>query len=195
MALGRYARGRRQPVVRPCARRRTGSPARARGRAGSRRSARRPRRPGCAARPASGARGRRRSRSARQRGAAAARRPRRRSALPAAAARRPRRPAPAARRAARRRRRGSVSVKTLPSPGALCTVMSPPSRRARSREIDRPRPVPPYLRCVLPSAWRKASKMTPAGAAAMPMPVSRTANDDVAVAGGGHAQRDLARAR
>ena len=43
--------------------------------------------------------------------------------------------------------------------GLLATVMSPPSRRARSREIDRPRPVPPYLRCVLPSACRNASKM------------------------------------
>jgi hypothetical protein len=39
--------------------------------------------------------------------------------------------------------------------------MSPPSRRARSREIDSPSPVPPYLRCVLPSACRNASKMTP----------------------------------
>ena len=55
--------------------------------------------------------------------------------------------------------------------------MSPPSRRARSREIDSPRPVPPYLRCVLPSAWRKASKMTCCWCGGMPMPVSRTAND------------------
>ena len=63
----------------------------------------------------------------------------------------------------------------LPSPGSLSTWISPPSRRAISRQIDRPRPVPPYLRLVVPSACRNASKMTSSLSAAMPMPVSITA--------------------
>jgi hypothetical protein len=40
-------------------------------------------------------------------------------------------------------RSGSSKVKVLPSPGTLLTVMEPPSNPARSREMDRPRPVPP----------------------------------------------------
>ena len=41
--------------------------------------------------------------------------------------------------------------------------------------MDRPRPVPPYLRLVLPSACRKASKMVPGFSSGMPMPMSCTA--------------------
>ncbi len=67
---------------------------------------------------------------------------------------------------------GNVSVKVLPWPGMLCTAIAPPSRLRRSREIDRPRPVPPYRRLVVPSAWRKASKMTSCWSGGMPMPVS-----------------------
>ncbi len=74
---------------------------------------------------------------------------------------------------------GTMSVKTLPSPGTLCTVRVPPRRCARSRDIDRPSPVPPYLRWVLPSAWRKASKIRACWWGGMPMPVSFTANDSV----------------
>src|SRR4051812_6417071 len=47
---------------------------------------------------------------------------------------------------------GSKSVNTLPCPGVLLTLIEPPSKVARSREIDKPRPVPPYLRLVVPSA-------------------------------------------
>ena len=43
--------------------------------------------------------------------------------------------------------------------GALCKRISPPSSRASSRLIERPRPVPPYLRLVVPSACWNASKM------------------------------------
>ena len=39
--------------------------------------------------------------------------------------------------------RGMVSVKVLPLPNVLSTEMSPPSRLASSREMVRPRPVPP----------------------------------------------------
>src|SRR5665213_2477985 len=53
--------------------------------------------------------------------------------------------------------------------------MSPPSRRAKSRDIESPRPVPPYLRWVLPSACRNASNITSCCSAGIPMPVSRTA--------------------
>ncbi|KAG0753792.1 hypothetical protein G6F22_021303 [Rhizopus arrhizus] len=38
---------------------------------------------------------------------------------------------------------GSSRMKQLPRPGSLSTWMLPPMRSARSREIDRPRPVPP----------------------------------------------------
>ena len=48
--------------------------------------------------------------------------------------------------------RGRNSVNVLPSPGTLVTRISPPSRRAISRLIERPRPVPPYFRLVVPSA-------------------------------------------
>ena len=47
----------------------------------------------------------------------------------------------------------------LPLPGALTTSIVPPSRRAISRLIVRPSPVPPYLRLVVPSACWKASKI------------------------------------
>ena len=43
-----------------------------------------------------------------------------------------------------------------------------------SRLIDRPRPVPPYLRLVVPSACWKASKMMRCLSSGMPMPVSST---------------------
>ena len=42
--------------------------------------------------------------------------------------------------------------------------------------MDSPRPVPPYLRLVVPSACWNASKMTASFSAGMPMPVSSTAN-------------------
>ena len=41
--------------------------------------------------------------------------------------------------------------------------------------MDRPSPVPPYFRLVVPSACWNASKMTASFSAAMPMPVSITA--------------------
>ncbi|OEZ59967.1 hypothetical protein DUGA6_36070 [Duganella sp. HH105] len=70
---------------------------------------------------------------------------------------------------------GRVNVKQLPLPGSLTRPMPPPSSCARSREIDRPRPVPPYLRLVVPSACWKALKMACWSSARMPMPVSCTA--------------------
>ena len=42
--------------------------------------------------------------------------------------------------------------------------------------MDRPRPVPPYLRLVVPSACLNASKITRILLAAIPMPVSVTEN-------------------
>ena len=85
----------------------------------------------------------------------------------------------------RRRRRGAVAgngvrpagsrVKVLPSPAPAARRGS--RRRAGaaiSRLMDRPRPVPPYLRLVVPSACWNASKMTRSFSAAMPMPVSMT---------------------
>ncbi len=65
-------------------------------------------------------------------------------------------------------------MNVLPTPGLLSTMISPPSRRQISRLIDRPRPVPPYLRLVVPSACWNASKITRNLSAAIPMPVSCT---------------------
>ena len=54
--------------------------------------------------------------------------------------------------------------------GVDSTWISPPSRRAISREIDRPRPVPPYLREVVPSACWKASKIAASLSSGIPTP-------------------------
>ena len=67
-------------------------------------------------------------------------------------------------------------MNVLPTPGVLASRISPPSSRAISRLIARPRPVPPYLRLVLPSACWNASKMICCLSGGMPMPVSVTEN-------------------
>ncbi len=71
---------------------------------------------------------------------------------------------------------GRYRVNVLPCPGVLSTVTAPPSRWAISRVMDRPRPVPPYLRLVVPSACWNAPKMVSSWCAAMPMPESLTWN-------------------
>ncbi len=73
-------------------------------------------------------------------------------------------------------------MNVLPAPGVLTRWISPPSRRAISRLIARPRPVPPYLRLVLPSACWNASKMICCLSVGMPMPVSETAKARMALA-------------
>ena len=67
-------------------------------------------------------------------------------------------------------------MNVLPSPGALASLISPPSSFDSSRLIARPKPVPPYLRDVEPSACWNASKMICCLSGAMPMPVSVTEN-------------------
>src|SRR5262245_20867602 len=47
---------------------------------------------------------------------------------------------------------GKYSVNVLPVPGLDASLISPPSSLDSSRLIARPRPVPPYLRLVEPSA-------------------------------------------
>ena len=54
---------------------------------------------------------------------------------------------------------GRYIVKVLPMPGVLRKWISPPSSLAISRLMESPRPVPPYLRLVVPSACRNASQM------------------------------------
>ena len=71
---------------------------------------------------------------------------------------------------------GRYSVNVLPTPGALCSRISPPSSRVNSRLMESPRPVPPYLRLVVPSACWNASKMIRCLSCGMPMPVSVTEN-------------------
>ncbi len=68
------------------------------------------------------------------------------------------------------------SVNVLPLPGVECTRISPPSRRAISRLIERPRPVPPYLRDVVPSACWNASKISRSLSSGIPIPLSMTEN-------------------
>ena len=78
-------------------------------------------------------------------------------------------------------------MNVLPRPGSLSTWISPPIRRAISRLIDRPRPVPPNLRLIVPSACWNASKIVRSCSGAMPMPVSVTWNAttcSAAVSGG-----------
>ena len=65
-------------------------------------------------------------------------------------------------------------MKVEPWPGTERTWSSPPSSRAISRLIERPRPVPPYLRLVVPSACWNASKISFCLSCGMPMPVSLT---------------------
>ena len=68
-------------------------------------------------------------------------------------------------RSAARQRRDVDRRQVQRERAALCrprcvSRISPPSSLAISRLIDRPRPVPPYLRLVVPSACWNASKMT-----------------------------------
>ena len=66
-------------------------------------------------------------------------------------------------------------MKVLPCPGRLSSKISPPSRRASSRLMVSPSPVPPKVRLVDESACWKASKMSSCFSAGMPIPVSETA--------------------
>jgi len=54
---------------------------------------------------------------------------------------------------------GMRTVKTVPTPGVLCSSILPRISRTGSREMVRPSPVPPKRRVVLESACWKASKM------------------------------------
>jgi len=65
---------------------------------------------------------------------------------------------------------GKYNVNVLPAPGMLISRISPPKRRASSRLIAKPRPVPPYLRLVVPSAWVNGSKMMRCLSVGMPLP-------------------------
>ena len=78
-------------------------------------------------------------------------------------------------------------MNVLPRPGSLSTWISPPISRAISRLMDRPSPVPPNLRLIVPSACWNASKMVRSCSGAMPMPVSVTSKAttcSAAVSGG-----------
>ena len=67
-------------------------------------------------------------------------------------------------------------MNVLPSPSVDSTRISPPSRRAISRLIERPSPVPPKRRLVVPSACWNASKISRSLSAGIPIPVSTTEN-------------------
>ena len=69
---------------------------------------------------------------------------------------------------------GRVRVKVAPAPGVAVAASSPPMARASSREMLKPRPVPPNLRVFEPSACWKGWNSTSVRAGSNPMPVSRT---------------------
>ena len=73
------------------------------------------------------------------------------------------------------RGRGKFKVKHEPLPGADCTATWPPINCARSRQMDKPRPLPPNRRVVDSSACWKGSNIVCKASALMPMPLSRTA--------------------
>ncbi len=66
----------------------------------------------------------------------------------------------------------SDTVNTLPTPRSLSTVISPPSRCARSRLMLSPSPVPPNRRVVDASACLKGANSDPIASGSIPMPVS-----------------------
>ena len=66
------------------------------------------------------------------------------------------------------------NLNRLPWPGVDSTQMRPSIISTRRLLMVSPRPVPPYLRVVEPSAWLKAWKSRPACSGVMPMPVSST---------------------
>ncbi len=65
-------------------------------------------------------------------------------------------------------------MKVEPRPTSLATLMSPPIRRQKRREMASPRPVPPYLLAVEASAWLNASNSRSSCSGVMPIPVSLT---------------------
>ena len=70
---------------------------------------------------------------------------------------------------------GNSSVNTDPAPAP--TTLDPAAQQpGQPLEIDRPSPVPPYLRLVVPSACWNASKIIASFSPGIPIPVSRTAN-------------------
>ena len=68
--------------------------------------------------------------------------------------------------------KSTLNVKVVPTPGLLCTPMAPPINPTRRFAMASPRPVPPYLRAIEPSACSKDSKMRSSLPTGMPMPVS-----------------------
>ena len=63
-----------------------------------------------------------------------------------------------------------------PLPSSLCTATLPPSSSANFFASDSPRPVPRSRFCMRVSIWTKSENSAGRCSAAMPMPVSVTAN-------------------
>ena len=76
-----------------------------------------------------------------------------------------------------------MNENVLPFPGSLSTQSWPPIRFTIRTAILSPRPVPPYLRVVEPSACRNGSKIRAWCSDAMPIPVSCTMKRSDAVSG------------
>ena len=67
-----------------------------------------------------------------------------------------------------------VKWKRLPFPGSLSTQILPPINSVSLFAIASPKPVPPLLRVIDPSACVNASKINRSFSAGIPMPVSST---------------------
>ena len=68
--------------------------------------------------------------------------------------------------------KGRITVKVEPASGTLSTVISPPIRSTRRRQMASPSPVPPKRRVVETSAWLKGVNRPFSVSGAMPMPLS-----------------------
>src|SRR5271170_1722076 len=68
----------------------------------------------------------------------------------------------------------AVNRNVLPPPGTLSAQIRPPIFSTRRRQMDSPRPVPPYWRVVDESTCVKSSKMDESLSLGMPTPVSAT---------------------
>src|SRR5262249_321106 len=69
---------------------------------------------------------------------------------------------------------GMVTLKVEPLPSSDSTVMRPPCSSTILREIERPSPVPPFLRVLVLSTCWNSSKILPWSSGATPEPVSTT---------------------
>ena len=75
--------------------------------------------------------------------------------------------------------KGTVNQKQLPTPGVLCTPISPSIKRHSCLQMAKPRPDPSWPRVEDGSAWVNESKMLAIAVSDTPMPLSMTSKRNV----------------